>query len=77
MNAGKVRVAVNGYGVIGKRIADAVVLQDDMKLVGLADIVKDWRIKVAVQNKISCLCLHRSKWGRDACRWYPNLRQVG
>lgn len=43
----KVRVAVNGYGVIGKRIADAVAAQDDMELVGVADVVSDWRIKVA------------------------------
>ncbi len=46
----KVRVAVNGYGVIGKRVADAVVAQDDMELVGVADIVNDWRIKVAFQR---------------------------
>lgn len=46
----KVRVAVNGYGVIGKRIADAVVAQDDMELVGVADVVSDWRIKVAVEK---------------------------
>lgn len=38
----KIRVAVNGYGVIGKRIADAVALQDDMELVGVADVVTDW-----------------------------------
>ncbi|MFN8445001.1 MAG: type II glyceraldehyde-3-phosphate dehydrogenase [Caldilineaceae bacterium] len=43
----KVRVAVNGYGVIGKRIADAVVAQTDMELVGVVDVVTDWRIKVA------------------------------
>lgn len=43
----KIRVAVNGYGVIGKRIADAVVAQEDMELVGVADVVTDWRIKVA------------------------------
>ena len=46
----KVRVAVNGYGVIGKRIADAVAVQDDMELVGVADVVSDWRIKVAVEK---------------------------
>ena len=46
----KVRVLVNGYGVIGKRIADAVAVQDDMELVGVADIVSDWRIKVAVEK---------------------------
>jgi glyceraldehyde-3-phosphate dehydrogenase (NAD(P)) len=31
-----VRVAVNGYGTIGKRVADAVARQPDMKLVGVA-----------------------------------------
>jgi glyceraldehyde-3-phosphate dehydrogenase (NAD(P)) len=48
MSPNKVRVIVNGYGVIGKRIADAVIAQDDMELVGVADVVSDWRIKVAV-----------------------------
>jgi glyceraldehyde-3-phosphate dehydrogenase (NAD(P)) len=50
MSTQKVRVAVNGYGVIGKRIADAVAMQDDMELVGVADIVSDWRIKIAVEK---------------------------
>jgi glyceraldehyde-3-phosphate dehydrogenase (NAD(P)) len=45
-----VRVAVNGYGVIGKRVADAVVLQDDMELVGVADVVTDYRIRLAVER---------------------------
>jgi glyceraldehyde-3-phosphate dehydrogenase (NAD(P)) len=31
-----VRVAVNGFGTIGKRVADAVARQPDMKLVGVA-----------------------------------------
>lgn len=43
----KIKVAVNGYGVIGKRVADAVVLQDDMELAGVCDVVSDWRIRVA------------------------------
>lgn len=50
MSNRKVRVAVNGYGVIGKRIADAVVIQDDMELMGVADVASDWRIKVAVEK---------------------------
>jgi len=47
----KIKVALNGYGVIGKRIADAVNLQDDMELVGVSDVVSDWRIKVALSKK--------------------------
>ncbi|HSF82182.1 MAG TPA: type II glyceraldehyde-3-phosphate dehydrogenase [Anaerolineales bacterium] len=50
MSTQKVRLAVNGYGVIGKRIADAVAVQEDMELVGVADVVSDWRIKVAVEK---------------------------
>jgi len=49
----KIRVAINGYGVIGKRIADAVILQEDMELVGVADVVSDWRIRVAVDKGYS------------------------
>lgn len=40
----KVRVGVNGYGVIGKRIADAVRLQDDMELVGVTARTPDFRL---------------------------------
>jgi len=32
----KVKVAVNGYGTIGKRVADAVRVQDDMQVIGIA-----------------------------------------
>lgn len=46
----KVKVGVNGYGVIGKRVADAVALQRDMKLIGIADVVADYRIQVAAKK---------------------------
>jgi glyceraldehyde-3-phosphate dehydrogenase (NAD(P)) len=49
----RVRVGINGYGVIGKRVADAVKLQDDMELVGVADVVHDYRIRVAVERGYS------------------------
>jgi glyceraldehyde-3-phosphate dehydrogenase (NAD(P)) len=50
----RIRVAVNGYGVIGKRVADAVAAQDDLELAGVADIGADWRMKV-VNQKGFCL----------------------
>lgn len=43
----KIRVGVNGYGVIGKRVADAVACQEDIKLVGVADVAADWRLQTA------------------------------
>ncbi len=46
----KIQVGVNGCGVIGKRVADAILLQPDMELVGVADIATDWRIKSAANR---------------------------
>ena len=46
----KIRVAVNGYGVIGKRVADAVVRQEDMSLAGVSDVVTDWRTRTATRK---------------------------
>ncbi|REJ76299.1 MAG: type II glyceraldehyde-3-phosphate dehydrogenase [Acidobacteria bacterium] len=46
----RIQVAVNGNGVIGKRVADAIALQEDMHLAGICDISADWRIKVASAN---------------------------
>lgn len=46
----KTRVAVNGYGVIGKRVAEAVARQDDMELSGVSDIGTDWRPRMATQK---------------------------
>ena len=47
-----IRVAVNGYGVIGKRVADAVMVQPDMELVGVGDIVTDYRLKAATIREL-------------------------
>ncbi len=52
MAVDKVRVAVNGYGVIGRRVADAVRLQPDMELVGVADVATDYRVQVAALDEI-------------------------
>lgn len=48
-----VRVAVNGFGVIGKRVADAVRRQDDMDLVGVCDVASDWRLRSLDQKGIA------------------------
>jgi len=46
----KIRVAVNGYGVIGKRVAAAVARQGDMSLAGVSDVVTDWRARIVTRN---------------------------
>ncbi|MEG3224977.1 MAG: glyceraldehyde-3-phosphate dehydrogenase [Methanobacteriales archaeon Met13] len=43
-------VGVNGYGTIGKRVADAVSCQDDMKIVGVTKRTPDFEAQMAVQK---------------------------
>lgn len=43
-------VGVNGYGTIGKRVADAVVAQPDMELVGVAKTRPNYEAERAVKN---------------------------
>jgi len=42
------KVAINGYGTIGKRVADAVSKQDDMKIVGVAKTKPNYEAKMAL-----------------------------
>jgi glyceraldehyde-3-phosphate dehydrogenase (NAD(P)) len=46
----RIRVGVNGYGVIGKRVAAAVTRQDDLSLAGVSDVVTDWRARMVIRN---------------------------
>ena len=48
-----IRVGVNGYGTIGRRVADAVIKQADMKLIGVAKTKPDYRAKLAVGKGIA------------------------
>ncbi|MBM4241558.1 MAG: phosphorylating glyceraldehyde-3-phosphate dehydrogenase [Euryarchaeota archaeon] len=41
-------VAINGYGTIGKRVADAVAAQDDMKVVGVSKTKPDFEAEMAI-----------------------------
>jgi glyceraldehyde-3-phosphate dehydrogenase (NAD(P)) len=45
-----IRVAVNGYNVIGRRVADAVALQNDMELVGVAKTRPDYKAEMAISK---------------------------
>jgi len=44
------KVAINGYGTIGKRVADAVTLQDDMGVVGVSKMSPNFEAKLAVEK---------------------------
>jgi glyceraldehyde-3-phosphate dehydrogenase (NAD(P)) len=45
-----VKVVINGYGTIGKRVADAVTLQDDMKIVGVSKTRPTFEAQIAEQK---------------------------
>ena len=45
-----IKVGVNGYGTIGKRVADAVAVQKDMKLVGVTAHSYSFNTEVAKQK---------------------------
>ena len=46
----KVKVAVNGYGTIGKRVADAVSLQGDMEVVGVTKTRPDFEARMGAEK---------------------------
>lgn len=52
MKIAKIRVGVNGYGTIGRRVADAVLKQPDMELVGVTKATPDYRIDEAGEKGI-------------------------
>ncbi len=48
----KIKVGIVGYGTIGKRVADAVMLQDDMELIGVTGNSYNFRIHSANKKNI-------------------------
>ncbi|MEA2037184.1 MAG: type II glyceraldehyde-3-phosphate dehydrogenase [Nanoarchaeota archaeon] len=51
--ADKIKVGIMGFGTIGKRVADAVMLQEDMELIGVTGRSYNWRIKSAQEKGYS------------------------
>lgn len=56
----KVKVAVNGYGTIGKRVADAIRLQPDMELIGVAKTSPNYEAIIAYRKGINIYTLKDS-----------------
>ncbi len=48
----KVRVGIAGYGTIGQRLADSVAMQEDMELVGIADLAPTLAIRALRENNM-------------------------
>ncbi|MEM0370419.1 MAG: type II glyceraldehyde-3-phosphate dehydrogenase [Pyrobaculum sp.] len=52
-----IKVGIVGYGTIGKRIADAVALQDDMAVAGVLKVTPDYEAIVAAARGFSIYTL--------------------
>jgi len=48
-----IKVAINAYGTIGRRVADAIKLQKDMELLGIVKRTPDYMAQVAMQRGIN------------------------
>ncbi len=46
----KAKVAINGYGTIGKRVADAVSAQDDMEIAGIVKTKPSFEARIALEK---------------------------
>lgn len=50
LEMGKIRVAINGYGTIGKRVAEAIGLQGDMVVEGVVKTKPDYGCEIIAQK---------------------------
>ena len=66
---GKARVAIVGYGVIGRRVADAVRRQPDMEVVGVAGRPTSFSLRDAQLRGYDVFVTDQLKDGDAACRW--------
>ncbi len=52
----RVKVAINGFGTIGKRVADAIDAQDDMHIVGVTKTGPSFGCELAVRKGFPLYC---------------------
>lgn len=53
-----VKVGLVGYGTIGKRVADAVIMQKDMKLIGVTAHTYNYRTEIANKKGIKIFAMN-------------------
>jgi len=70
--ANKIKVGVVGYGTIGKRVADSVMLQKDMELAGITGHSYNWRMDIAHKKGIKIFnvaqCNYKDAVGKNYIR---------
>ena len=56
-----IKVGINGYGTIGKRVAEAVTLQDDMEIVGIVKTKPTYEIRGALDAGFAVFASTKAK----------------
>ena len=56
-----IKVGINGYGTIGKRVAEAVTLQDDMEIVGIVKTKQTYELRGALDAGFPVFASTKSK----------------
>ncbi len=64
----KIKVGVAGYGVIGLRLATGVALQEDMELVGVADVAPSLAVRGLVESGMPYHFYNAAKGNEDKLR---------
>ena len=68
------KVGINGFGTIGSRVAAAILKQNDIKLVGVADVSPSWKIHHA-SSKTSFFCGLRG-YGSNENEQFEAIKQT-
>ncbi len=66
-----IKVGVNGYGTIGKRVADAVLKQKDMELVGVTAMHPHYKYGIALQKGIGLYAVDMKSMESLKAAGYP------
>ena len=56
-----IKVGINGYGTIGKRVAEAVTLQNDMEIVGIVKTKPTYELRGALDANYSVYASTKNK----------------
>ena len=57
----KIKVGINGFGTIGKRVADAIDAQDDMVVVGVTKTGPSFGCSLAIKKGFPLFCTSDEK----------------
>lgn len=63
-----IKVAINGYGTIGRRVADAVIKQHDMEIIGVTKTKPTYEARVAIDNGLDLYSSNKENFEKDG---YP------